>query len=157
LSAGAYRAAGQAVAAILNGVAIGHVDDGGIELAPASGRRQRAETLSEIAIGLAGIAAVDRNNFGAIERAFFVASWAFDAEQLADSRSCAVWSIPSTRGAPMTPCSWHGGRRSTSSLIRLCGTDRSAGSWTTRRERYPFDREQGIRRSDASQQGGRRY
>jgi hypothetical protein len=84
LSAGAYRAAGQAVAAILNGVAIVHVDRDGVELAPHTGRCHRAETLAEIAIGLAGIAAEDRYRFGTIDPADFVASWVFDADQLAD-------------------------------------------------------------------------
>jgi hypothetical protein len=84
MSEDAYRSAGQALAAILNSLAIEHVDGDGIELADAPERQRRSVTLAEIAVGFAGIAAQDRLRYGIVEPPDFVTSWAFDDGQLAD-------------------------------------------------------------------------
>src|ERR1700753_2014393 len=87
-----YRAAGQLVASIAEGVSIESVSARGIVLRDTIGRRPvplRCNVLAEIAIGLAGVAAVDRSGFGTppsnkLGRHSACVHWAFNAQQLAD-------------------------------------------------------------------------
>ncbi len=84
MSIDAYRAAGQAIAAVLNGLPFARVDHDGIEMTN-NGPHTRAAMLGEIAIGLGGIAAVERFQFGSLgDAADFVLSWDFSCQQLAD-------------------------------------------------------------------------
>jgi len=88
----AFRAAGQVLAAIAEGLPIESVSAKGIVLKPAlepARKPPRCEVLAEIAVGLAGIAAVDRYGFGTPppdKPGCYSACvhWAFDAQQLAD-------------------------------------------------------------------------
>src|SRR5262249_5814999 len=82
-----YRAAGQAVAALLNGAPIDHVDISGTALRwpEVRERLSRNELLAEIAVGLAGIAAGDRYRFGGpIACRDLVGSWNFTSGQVDD-------------------------------------------------------------------------
>jgi hypothetical protein len=88
----AFRAAGQVVAAIAEGLPIESVSTRGIVLKSALGsarQPRRCETLAEIAIGLAGIAAIHRYGFGAPPpgepgRHSACVRWSFNMQQLAD-------------------------------------------------------------------------
>jgi hypothetical protein len=67
LSAALARAAGQAIAALIHGAPIASVDVDGIEVPwpdVAEGDRPRAEILSDIAIGMVGIASESAYRFG---------------------------------------------------------------------------------------------
>jgi hypothetical protein len=87
-----FRAAGQVVAAIAAGLAIESVSTRGIVLkSPVGPARQprRGEAIAEIAIGLAGIAAIHRYGFGAPPpgepgRHSACVRWSFNTQQLAD-------------------------------------------------------------------------
>jgi hypothetical protein len=87
-----FRAAGQVVASIADGLAIESVSTRGIVLKPALGsarQPRRCETLAEIAIGLAGMAAIHRYGFGAPPpgepgRHSACVRWSFNMQQLAD-------------------------------------------------------------------------
>lgn len=83
----AYRAAGQAIAALMNGAPIAHLNIDGIEIdwpARPTGERDRAELLADVAIGLAGIAAESRLRFGRITSADWVVSNLFTSAQIED-------------------------------------------------------------------------
>jgi hypothetical protein len=89
LSQAAFRAAGQAVAALWHGAPIDHVDIDGIALDwPDEPTRDQVSKQSkiEIAIGLAGIVAQDRYRFGWVPGQEFVSSGQFDECQLEDFR-----------------------------------------------------------------------
>src|SRR5258705_13296079 len=64
---GAYRAAGQAVAALWRGAAIDHVEINGVAInwpaMPACGR-PRSEVMADIAIGLGGVVAGGGHRLG---------------------------------------------------------------------------------------------
>jgi hypothetical protein len=87
-----YRAAAQLVASIAEGVSIESVSARGIVLKETIGRRPvplRCSVLADIAIGLAGVAAVDRYGFGTPPpdepgRHSACFHWAFNAQQLVD-------------------------------------------------------------------------
>jgi hypothetical protein len=89
---GAYRAAGQVIAALAEGLAIESVSASGIVLTSGDGpprQPNRHEVLAEIAIGLTGIAALDRYWFGAPppnepDQSNATVWQSFDAWQLAD-------------------------------------------------------------------------
>jgi hypothetical protein len=87
LSQGAFRAAGQALAALWQGTPIDHVDIDGIALAwPDEPTREQAcvHAAIEIAIGLTGIVAQSRYRFGWAPDHESVVSWQFDECQLKD-------------------------------------------------------------------------
>jgi hypothetical protein len=89
LSQAAFRAAGQALAALWQGAPIDHVDIGGIALdwADEPTREQAREHATiEIAIGLTGIAAQERYRFGWAPDHEFIGSWQFNEWQLEDFR-----------------------------------------------------------------------
>ena len=83
----AYRAAGQAVAALWRGAEIDHVEINGVAInwpaMPACGR-PRSEVIADIAIGLGGVVAVERHRFGWPPAEDTVAAWNFDEDQAAD-------------------------------------------------------------------------
>ncbi len=87
MSQAAFRAAGQALAALWQGAPIDHVDIDGIALdwADEPTREQaREQATIEIAIGLTGIAAQDRYRFGWVPDHEFIGSWQFNEWQLED-------------------------------------------------------------------------
>jgi hypothetical protein len=87
LSEAAFRAAGQALAALWQGAPIEHVDFEGIALhwAELPTRKQAREQAEiEIAIGLAGIVAQDRYRFGWVPDHEFICSWQFTECQIDD-------------------------------------------------------------------------
>jgi hypothetical protein len=87
LSQAAFRAAGQALAALWQRAPIDHVDIDGIALDwPDEPTREQAREQAkiEIAIGLTGIVAQDRYRFGWVPGHEFVGSWQFDECQLED-------------------------------------------------------------------------
>jgi hypothetical protein len=89
LSQAAFRAAGQALAALWQGAPIDHVDVDGIALnwGDEPTRKQvREQATIEIAIGLTGIVAQDRYRFGWVPEHEFIGSWQFNEWQLEDFR-----------------------------------------------------------------------
>jgi hypothetical protein len=83
----AYRAAGQAVAAIHEGAEISRVSIDGIEFAGEDrpGPLRRPDALTQIAIGFAGIAAAGRYSFGtAPPGGGPMVDWAFTPSQVDD-------------------------------------------------------------------------
>ena len=67
----AYRAAGQAVAAMLHGSPVQRIGVEGVDMAwgdEPDYERSRADLLADIAIGLAGVAAVSAYGFGSLSR-----------------------------------------------------------------------------------------
>ena len=88
----AFRAAGQLVAAIAEGMPIESISSKGIVLKVLRARSEaspRCRALAEIAVGLVGIAAVDRYGFGTAPpgepgRYSACAHWTFNAQQLED-------------------------------------------------------------------------
>jgi hypothetical protein len=89
LSQAAFRAAGQALAALWQGAPIEHVDIDGIALDwPDEPTREQArdQAAIEIAIGLTGIVAQDRYRFGWVPDHEFIGSWQFNECQLDDLR-----------------------------------------------------------------------
>jgi hypothetical protein len=87
LSQAAFRAAGQALAALWQGAPIDHVDIDGIALDwPDEPTREQARvhTAIEIGIGLTGIVAQSRYRFGWVTDHESVVSWQFDECQLED-------------------------------------------------------------------------
>jgi hypothetical protein len=89
---GAYRAAGQVIAALVEGLPIESASTKGIVLKSGDGppREPRGyEVLAEIAIGLTGITALDRYSFGTPPSArpgehYATLHWSFSPLQLAD-------------------------------------------------------------------------
>jgi hypothetical protein len=85
----AYRAAGQAVAALWYGAPIAYADLGGAVIRwpglPALRYRERGQVLAEIAITMAGVAALGRYGFGgpATSR-WYVVTWCFYPSDLVD-------------------------------------------------------------------------
>ncbi len=89
MSQAAFRAAGQALAALWQGAPIEHVDVDGIALnwGDEPTREQvRERAAIEIAIGLTGIAAQERYRFGWAPDHEFIGSWQFNEWQLEDFR-----------------------------------------------------------------------
>ena len=89
MSQAAFRAAGQALAALWQGAPIDHVDIDGIALDwPDEPTRDQAREQAkiEIPIGLTGVVAQDRYRFGWVPDHEFVGSWQFDECQLEDFR-----------------------------------------------------------------------
>ncbi len=89
MSEAAFRAAGQAVAALWQGAPIDHVDIDGIALDsadPPTPEQAREQATIEIAIGLTGIAAQERYRFGWVPDHEFIGSWQFNEWQLEDFR-----------------------------------------------------------------------
>jgi hypothetical protein len=85
----AFRAAGQALAALWQGAPIDHVDVDGIALAwsdESTVEQAREQTKIEIAIGLAGIAAQESYRFGWVPDHESISSWQFDEYQMDDFR-----------------------------------------------------------------------
>src|SRR5258708_4553592 len=83
----AYRAAGQAVAALWRGVEIDYEEINGVAInwpaMPACGR-PRSEVIADIAIGLGGVVAVERHPFGWPPPEDTLAAWNFDEDPAAD-------------------------------------------------------------------------
>jgi hypothetical protein len=89
LSEAAFRAAGQALAALWQGAPIGRLDIDGIELdwpGQLTRKQSRKQLEMEINIGLAGIAAQDRFRFGWVPDHKFIGSWQFNQCQIEDFR-----------------------------------------------------------------------
>ena len=89
MSQAAFRAAGQALAALWQGAPIDHVKIDGIALdwADEPTRKQaREQATIEIAIGLTGIATQDRYRYGLVPSDEFICSWQFNECQLEDFR-----------------------------------------------------------------------
>ncbi len=89
MSQAAFRAAGQALAALWQGAPIDHVNVDGIALVwpnEPTRKQAREQAKIEIAIGLTGIVAQDRYRFGWVPGHEFVGSWQFDEWQLEDFR-----------------------------------------------------------------------
>jgi hypothetical protein len=85
--AAAYRAAGQAVAASLEGARLARICIAGVEVAWPDGpadERPRAEVLSDIAIGMAGIAAEHGYRFGRVPGGGCLVSNRFTVDQIED-------------------------------------------------------------------------
>ncbi len=82
----AIRAAAQCAAAKFEGCLIQGISRRGIELGDCDGRPRRATVLAEIAVGMAGIVAVDRWRFGVPPRgsAGATVSFYFTQDQLND-------------------------------------------------------------------------
>ncbi len=85
----AYRAAGQAVAALLHGAPLIQIDVDGVEVGwsdEPDDRRPRAEILADIAIGLAGVAAEEYFRFGCPppECRSSLTFYSFNESQIAD-------------------------------------------------------------------------
>jgi hypothetical protein len=82
----AHRAGGHALAAYLHGVRIDELELTGITLWFPNGISRRAELLSELAVGLTGIAAVSRYRFGWHDTAATVVTRRFCQSELEDFR-----------------------------------------------------------------------
>jgi hypothetical protein len=86
-TAAAHRAAGQAVAAVIEGAPIADLSIDGVEIVwpdDPTGKRRRSELLADVAIGLAGIAAEIRLRFGRISSADCVVRNCFTSGQIKD-------------------------------------------------------------------------
>jgi hypothetical protein len=83
----AFRAGGQAYAAMHEGVSITRVNVEGVVFGNddgLGGTSTRADCLSKIAIRLAGVAAIDRYSFGTAPAGGWLADWNFGARQRED-------------------------------------------------------------------------
>jgi hypothetical protein len=83
----AYRAGGQAVAAILNGVPIFDVSIEGIAIAweeLPTNERSRSNLLGEASVGLAGVVAVERYGFGRAMDGTYNQPLRFDNDEIED-------------------------------------------------------------------------
>ena len=85
----AYRAAGQAIVALLHGAPVIQIGIDGVEIGwddVPDAQRPRAEILADIAIGLGGVAAEDRFGFGCApaETRTSLTFYDFNPSQLAD-------------------------------------------------------------------------
>ena len=80
----AYRAGGQALAAYLHGVRVDELRLTGITLWFPRRISRRSELLSELAVGLSGVAAVSRYRFGPGDPAAPVVTWNFSRCELED-------------------------------------------------------------------------
>jgi hypothetical protein len=82
----AHRAGGQALAAYLHGVRVDELRLTGIILWFPHRISRRAELLSELAVGLTGIAAVSRHRFGWHQTAATAVTWRLSRSELEDFR-----------------------------------------------------------------------
>jgi hypothetical protein len=82
-----FRAAGQAIAALWHDIPVTEVGIAGVEIdwpKPRSRYCSRADVLIDVAIGLAGIAAVCAYRFGRLDSYEDVCTWGFGAGELED-------------------------------------------------------------------------
>ena len=85
-----FRAAGQVVAALEEGIPIRRASVDGVEFEGEDrpGRLSRTDALAQVAVGLAGVAAANRHRFGGpCGGNLCVVTWNFDEDELADMAS----------------------------------------------------------------------